>query len=90
ATDELLGRAVYTIVDKSYVKKDGEFTSDGTWARTDYIDCQGSAAIEITNTGKGTAYNAEFDASKKFVKSFSVEPGTRQYQLDKRTRFIAL
>ncbi|HGK7333053.1 TPA: hypothetical protein ACJ511_000120 [Streptococcus suis] len=90
ATDELLGRAVYTIVDKSYVKKDGDFASDGTWARTDYIDCQGSAAIEITNTGKGTAYNAEFDANKEFVKSFSVEPGTRRYQLDKRTRFIVL
>ncbi len=90
ATDELLGRAVYTIVDKSYVKKDGEFTSDGTWARTDYIDCQGSAAIEITNTGKGTAYNAEFDAGKKFVKSFAVQSGTTRYQLDKRTRFVVL
>ena len=89
-TDKLLGRAVYTIVDKSFVNNDGEFVSDSNWARTNYIDCQGSLVVEITNTGKDTAYNAEFDANKKFVKSFSVFTGTKRYQLDNLTRFIAL
>lgn len=90
ATDKMLGRAVYTIVDKSFVNNDGEFVSDSTWARTNYIDCQGSLVVEITNTGKATAYNAEFDANKKFVKSFSVLTGTKRYQLDNLTRFIVL
>ena len=90
ATDKLLGKAVYTIVDNSYVTNTGEFVSDDVWARTDYIDCNGSSVIEITNKGIATTYNAEFDVNKNFIKPFSVLSGTKRYQLDNMTRFIVL
>ena len=59
----------YTVIPDEYVSKtDGSFIPEPNgYDRTDYIYCYGADYITITN---GSAYNAFYDVSKRFIRSF--------------------
>ena len=59
----------YTVIPDEYPSKtDGSFITEANgYDRTDYVYCYGADYIAIKN---GSAYNAFYDVSKRFIRSF--------------------
>lgn len=62
-------------VENEYVKLDGQFESYNGWSRTGFVPCNGASEIAIppsSYTGSNR-YNAFYDSSKSFIKTFTTQ-----------------
>lgn len=62
-------------VENEYVKLDGQFDPYNGWSRTGFIPCDGASEIVIppSHYTGSNRYNAFYNSSKSFVKSFTTQ-----------------